>query len=353
NGLVSYNRILRSRYELEASEGALGILRNDITLNVLHNYLQVLLSKELITIAAAQLAATREQEVHTSAMVNAGRLTQGSLLDIEAQAAREELHLVSMQNQHRISLLSLAHLLNLDTAGGFDISAPPEDTAGEATLPPDAESVYTAALQWWPALKKAEAMVDIAGSDLKIAKGQQSPKLMVSSAFSTGFADTRRRLLNNDPANPVYGFYPPADQLTDNIRYGVGFNLSVPVLNGWQTRTGIRNSGLELMKQELAAVEARKELLREISLISADAQAALKRRDAAGRSAAAAREAFSYAGQRFRAGDMTSSEYSTVKTFLLAAESELLQAEFQYIFSVKMLGFYSGSMQPGATVMKR
>lgn len=342
-GLVSYNRILRSRYELEAAESILGMLRNEVTLNVIHNYLQVVLSKELIAVTEAQVDATRRQAVNIAAMADAGKLTRGTLLDIEAQAAREEFHLVSMQNQYHIALLNLAHLLGIDTAGGFDIAAPEPDSGAGISLPPDAGEVYTAALSWWPALSKADAGLAIAGADLKIARGQQSPRLSVSTAFSTGFADTRQRLLNNDPASPVYGFYPPADQMADNIRYGIGFNLAVPVLNGWQTRNDIRNSRLALAQQAIAAEEARRELLRAITLAWTDAQAALKRSEAAARSAAAAREAFMYAEQRFAAGDLTAADYNTAKTFLLAARSEELQSRYEYRFRQKVLEFYRGT----------
>ena len=53
-------------------------------------------------------------------------------------------------------------------------------------------------------------------------------------------------------------------------------------------------------------------------------------------------EAFRYTEQRYEVGIMDFIDYSTAKTRLTAAHSELLQAKFEYILKTKILDFYNG-----------
>jgi outer membrane protein len=242
-----------------------------------------------------------------------------------------------------MALLNLAQLLELESADGLDIMKPSSVVLETVILPDDPENVYAVALGSRPEILSAQTRHDIAGADLRIALGGQSPKLTLNSAFSTGYSDARRRLLGTDPVTgPVYGPYPAADQFSDNISYGIGLSLSVPILNGWRVRSDIRNARLGIMQTDIMLDETRKQLYREIQQASADAVAALRKYEAGGRAVEASEEAFMYAEQRFSAGSVTSVEYNAAKTNLLNSQSELLQARYEYIFKTKVLDFYKG-----------
>ncbi|MCK7541573.1 MAG: TolC family protein [Marinilabiliales bacterium] len=116
NGLINYNTIQKNKYELLATEQDLAGFRDDISLNVALAYLQILLNNELVATTASQVELTKQQIDRTGKLVDAGSLARGNLLDIEAQAAREELQLITLQNQLAISLLTLAQLLELPSA---------------------------------------------------------------------------------------------------------------------------------------------------------------------------------------------------------------------------------------------
>ena len=112
-GLQNYNAIQRNEYNLLSSLEDLQNIKDDISLNVALDYLQILLNKELVSVTESQLETTREQIIRTGKMVDAGSLAKGNLLEIQAQAAREELQLINMQNQLDISYLNIIQLLEL------------------------------------------------------------------------------------------------------------------------------------------------------------------------------------------------------------------------------------------------
>ena len=75
----------------------------------------------------------------------------------------------------------------------------------------------------------------------------------------------------------------------------------------------------------------------------ADATAALKRYAATEKNVVALEESFRYTEQRFNVGMVNSLEYNDAKNRLSAAQSELLQAKYEYLFRMKILDFYMGN----------
>ena len=53
-------------------------------------------------------------------------------------------------------------------------------------------------------------------------------------------------------------------------------------------------------------------------------------------------EAFRYSEEKYNVGIVNAVEYNTAKTNLAKAESDLLQAKYEFIFRTKILDFYRG-----------
>ena len=140
----------------------------------------------------------------------------------------------------------------------------------------------------------------------------------------------------------LYGKYSFADQVNDNINYGLGFSLSIPILNGWQVNKNIANSKLNIQNSEYALEASKKTLYKSIQQAFADANAALKKYNASKKAVASSEESFRYSEQKFNVGMVTPVDYNAAKTQLLKAKSDLAQAKYQYLFKIKVLDFYKG-----------
>ncbi len=343
NGLQNYNTIIRNRYNVDASFQDLQNIKDDISLNVALAYLQILLNKELVTVTENQLQTTMEQIEKTRKMVDAGSLPRGNLLEIQAQAAREELQLINMENQLDISYLNIVQLLELDSVAGFEIIVPDIVITETGMISENVVNIYNTAKQIRPEVKSAELRLRSAEYDLKIAQGARSPRLSLSTTFSTGYSSIRQKILGIDPVEGIlYGDYPFADQINDNINYGIGLSLSIPVFNGWQVNTSISNSKLNIQNSQYSLENTRKQLYKNIQQAYADAQASLKSYTASQKAVESMQESFRYTEQRFNVGMVTPVEYNTAKAQLLNAESELAQSKYEYIFKTKVLDFYKG-----------
>ncbi len=343
SGMQNYNTILKNKYNLEAGYQDLQNIKNDISLNVALAYLQILLNKELVTVTENQLQTTREQIEKTKKMVEAGSLPLGNLLEIEAQAAREELQLINMQNQLDISYLNIVQLLELDSINGFEIAVPELIIEETGMIGDNVNDIYSTAKENRPEVKSAELKTISAEYDLRIAKGGRSPRLNFNTTFSTGYSSIRKKITGYDPVEGMlYGEYPFSDQINDNINYGIGLTLSIPVFNGWQVNTNISNSKLNIQNSRYSLESTRKQLLKNIQQAYADAQASLKSYIASLKAVESMQESFRYTEQKLNVGMVTPVEYNTAKAQLLNAESELAQSKYEYIFKTKVLDFYKG-----------
>ena len=113
NGLQAYNTIKQNQLNLAASKYDAEKMVNDISLYVASAYLQILFSMELLDIANQQVLLTQAQVGRTKKLVDAGSVAKGNLLNIESQAANEEVQVVNAQNNLDIAYLNLTQLLEL------------------------------------------------------------------------------------------------------------------------------------------------------------------------------------------------------------------------------------------------
>jgi len=336
NGLQNHNTIRKNKYQLIASELDLQSLKDDISLNIALAFLQILLNSELVTTTDNQLQITKQQIYKTMKMYEAGSLAKGNLLQIEAQAASEELQLINLQNQLDISYLNLTQMLELQTPEGFKILIPEISIDTNTVITGNVGETFTQAQGLRPEIKSAEMKLTVSEYDLKIATGARSPRLSMNHSIGTRYSDIALK-----PSNPAET-YKFSEQINDNLNYGIGFSLNIPILNGWQVNTNISNSRLNIENSRYTLENEKKQLYKNIQQAYADAVAALKKYSASMKAVVSMEESFRYTEQKFNVGMVTPVDYNAAKTQLLSTQSDMSQAKYEFIFKTKVLDFYKG-----------
>jgi outer membrane protein len=336
NGLQNYNNIQKSRYQVLAGESDLQSIKDNIALSIALAYLQILLNTELVSTTGNQLEITLQQIEKTKKMVAAGSLAKGNLLQIEAQAATEELQYINLKNQLDISLLNLTQMLELKSPEGFKIITPVIGIDTNMIITGKIDEIYSQAQALRPEIKSAEFNLTASEYERKIAVGARSPRLTLNHSFSTGYSSYAKKITN--PLE-TYSF---SEQMNNNVTYGVGFSLNIPIFNGWQVNKNITNSKLGVENSRYVLENAKKQLYKSIQQAYADAMAALKKYSASVKAVASAEESFRYTEQKFNVGMLTPVDYNASKTQLLNAQSDMSQAKYEFIFKTKVLDFYKG-----------
>ncbi len=360
SGFRNINSISQARIFYQAVLHDIKKTENDISLSVASAYLQIIFNTELVLNARKQLLLTEQQVARTRKLVDAGSLAIGNLYDIQAQQASEELNLISMENQLQLSSLDLAQLMNLEDFSTFRIQVPLIEIPAQGPEV-SAEQTYQAAITGMPQVKSAELKVKSSFKGLQVARGGISPRLSLFASMGTGYSgankeidqvslagfDTTGITASGDPVlAPAFDYTYKgrefSDQIADNFNRSVGFRLTVPLMNGFQNRSAIRRAKIETESSELTLEQSKLDLRKEVQKAYLDASGALKKYNSANKALEAMLESFRYTQQRYDVGVINSFDYNTGKTRLAKAESDLLQAKYEYIFKLKVLDFYQG-----------
>jgi len=334
NGFTLKNSVGMADMDLRASLEDMQKAKDDMMLNIAAAYLEVLFADELVVVAEDLQKITQLQIDRTGKLVEAGSLAKGSLLEIEAQFAREELNVVNAQNRSQLAYLALYQLLDLPSTESFKVEKPilPEIGANMSLM--NTMDVFKNAVQIRPAVKGAEFKLESARKQLEIAKGNLMPSL--------SFGGNYYNFYNNKYTDYTGNKIAFKDQMKSNERYGFGFTLNIPIFNRFQARTGVNNSQIQVENTELQLQNTKNLLRKDIEQAYTNAIAAFKRYIANQKALVSSQEAFRYTEEKFNVGMVNSVEYNQSKNNLSAAQSNLLQAKYEYIFRTKILDFYNG-----------
>ena len=334
NGMTLSNTVKQRELDLQVTLHELQKTKDDIMLGIAAEYLQILFAEEVIEVTRANIEVTKHQIERTRQLVNAGSAARGALLEIEAQLAREELQLVNNQNSVQLSYLNLYQFLDLPISESFKIEKPtlPEVQANLTIM--NAFDVFSNAINTRPEIKAAQLRVESAMKQLDIAKGNQYPSL----SFGANYYN-----LYNNQYSDIYGDRIEfGEQLKNNSRSSLGLTLSIPIFNRFQVRNGISNSELQIEDYKYQLQLASNVLRKDIELVYTNALAALNRYISTQKAVTSMAEAFRYTEEKFNVGMINSVEYNQSKNNLTVAQSDLIQAKYEYIFRTKILDFYNG-----------
>jgi outer membrane protein len=359
SGLSNTQTILGSELALIASKYQNAQLVNDVSLQVSNAFLQIILADELLSIAESQLTNSRIQRDRATLLYEAGRTAKGDFLQTEAQFANDELNVITGRNRVDLAKLTLAHLMVLEDASDFDVERP-DLSKQEMSMPPYNErDLFTVALTNQPGILGAGYSVRSAEKNVQAARGAYYPSLSAFGGIGTGYSELARKVtgfttetqnlgtfmgqpIDIEVQVPVTELTPFRDQMDQNFNRTFGFSLNVPLFNGLRSRNQVSLQKIALENARLQEQVSKNQLRRDIQTAFFDARAAFERFNATRKSVQAFEESFTYMQERFVAGVVNMLEYNTVKNQLLAAQSNLAQARYEFILRIKVLDFYQG-----------
>jgi outer membrane protein len=361
NGFQIQNTIKQNEATYQANKTDLQRIRNDISLNVASAYLQILLSEEMLNTARRQLEITRMQVSRTEKLSEAGKVSSSLLYDLNAQVALEESQLVGAENQLQVSYLVLKQFMNLMDEGEFRIVKPENILITEIPLPTEIE-VYNDAVGTLPQVKVSEYNRQSNLYAVKAAKGRMSPRLSLNSSISTLFASSNKRVIGSElSGSRVIGYTkttgdsvlmpivqnitslkPYGTQLKDNVNKSIGLSLSIPILNGLQTRTAIHRAKISYESSDYDMQLTLQNIQKSVQRVYLDATLSLKQYHAMEKAMQAQEQSFRNAEKRLDLGLINPYEYNQTKTRNTNSQSDLLRAKYDYLFKTKILDFYRG-----------
>lgn len=326
------NQIKLNQLNLEAATHDLEKARNDIRMQVAQAYVQILYNMEIADVAHRQIDIDSAQVLRLQAFVNNGKASQAELSQQQATLAKAKLTATQADNTLQLSLLSLSQLLELPTPEGFTIVRPDIATVPvgfPTSLSPDA--IYQEALGIKPEVQAEQVRLTASERSIDIAKAGLYPTLSLSAGLQTNYYKT-----NGMKAD---GF---ATQLKNNFSQYVGVSLNVPIFNRFQTRNSIRSAKIDRENQLLQLDNVKKTLYKEIQQAYYNAVAASTKYASSTTAAQSSKDAFTLTQAKYENGKATITEFNESKNNYLNAESDLVQARYEYLYQTALIDFYRG-----------
>lgn len=345
-GLQNQAQFRKSKMAIIAGQYQLEKIQQDVALNVANAFLQILFNKENLKVQQQQLQTDLQQADRSAQLLESGTIPRGDLMDIEATVAADRQRVIQAENTLLISKLSLAQLLQLEDFQNFDI-ADAEYPLENDILLQTPQAIYDKAKTSRVEMKLAQANLDVAEQDIKIARGAYQPTLRAFYSLDT-------RVLYSDyldyvippgevEPQPVFRNQPPfLTQVWDNKGHAFGFQLQIPILNGFATRNNVERSKVAFERSKLAFEQADLDLERNIYTAFTDAQGAMRAYEAAVAADKARAQALDYAKERYEVGLINVFDLNQAQALSVNAQSEVLRTKYDYIFRVKILELYFG-----------
>ena len=325
-GLQIPNQYALAKLNLKAATADLAKAQEDIAINVASAYLQVLFNQELQQVAESQVELSLQQQARITRLADMGKASMAEVAEAKARVAQDQMTAVQARNNYELALLDLSQLIELESPEGFLLESPDVSFALQQLTPPD--EIYQTALINKPAIQAAEYRLEGSKHSIRIAQSAYYPQLNLNGSLGTNYYSTINRTFRQ--------------QMGDNFSKYVGLSLSVPIFNRFSTRNRVRSARLQRDNYELQLTETKKTLYKEIQQAWYNAVAAESKYSSSHTAAEAGAESFRLMSEKYENGKANAVEYNEAKQNLMRAQSDELQAKYEYLFRSKILDFYKG-----------
>ncbi len=340
NWFSKRNTIKADEFEAEASRLNVDKIKNDVALNIAASYLTILLSKEQVNIAGVQIGLTAAQLENTRKQVSAGSLPELNAAQFESQLAIDSSNYITAVSNFDQNIILLKALLNLDVAAPFDLETPPADQVPiEPIAELQPEAVYSLAVANLPQQKVNELRIKAAEKRVDAAKGFMYPSLTAGASIGSQYFNLYRDV---DPVTGQIKRVSYFRQIDLNLGQNVGIGLNIPIFNGGSLRTNFERSKLNVKNLQLIREADVYRIKQDIYTAYSTALAALEKFKASQKAVETSQRAFDFANKRYSIGLLNTIDLITSQSNLFRAKIDLVSAQYDYVFKMKVLEFYKG-----------
>ena len=363
NGFVLQNTAKQSKLSYEASKMTLQQRKDNLTINIILAYLQILNNEDVVAQRINQSDLSKKQVDRLEILNKEGSIVPSQLYDLKGQYGNDQLSIINAKNSLESAKLNLCELMNIPYDKNMTLER--IDAASFANKYEDTpDKIYQTALEQFAQVKAVDLNKQSAEKAVKVAKGALFPTLSFGTNLNTNYSNaaTSSTFLNttdvvsgdyvivNGNQNPVikkqsnyqtskisYG-----DQLNNNRFSSFNLGLRVPIFNSLQQRNRIKLAKLTLENNELIVKTTRTQLQQSIEQAYINMTSASDRYKTLLEQVDAFTESFRAAEIRFNAGVGNSIDYLTAKNNLDRSNINLINAKYDYVLRTKILDYYKG-----------
>jgi outer membrane protein len=364
SGWQQKNTVKQNEYLLRADQASIQSDKENITLNVILAYLEILNKQEQLTQTNNQAEITKTQISKTERLVTAGIVPATNLIDLKLQLANDDLDRVNAKNDLADAKLNLLQLMNLPINTPIEVE--PIEANNINIQKVLTENIYLQAIENKSIIKGYQYRLLAADAGIEIAKSIKYPIISLNSGIYTNYSSAAKRSISSgEVLEENTGLYVPTqsgnlpvmisqqktsverlgyfNQMSLNRNFSFNLQLKIPLFHGHNLQNKLNLARLN--KENLLVNEKmyRQTLRQNIEFANNKMVAAFERYTSIQKQLSASNEAFVAAEVKFNAGTINSMDFNLSKTNLDKAKLNLIQAKYDYLLRVRILEFYEFS----------
>jgi outer membrane protein len=363
NGFSYQNAIKQNALNYDASKMDLQQQKDNITLNVILNYLTVLSNQEALDIARSQASVDSAQVARLEIQNQEGAIPPATLYDLKGQYASDLVIVVNAVNALEVSKINLFSVLNIpyQKDATYEMVTMNADISDLRT---SSDSIFQTALQIIPNIKATDLRVQSFRKSIAAARGRYYPSLSIYGSLSSNFTSIATTDIPGTGVPFSTGQYVNVggssydvmgtsfstqktsfgDQVKNNRFQAFGLQLNIPILNYLSVRNNVKTAKLNYENAKVLSNASRNQLQQLVEQAWQNLSSAYGQYKGYLDQVHAYGESFRTAEIRFNAGVITSVDYVIAKNNVDRANTNLSAARYNYIFRTKILEYYQGRL---------
>jgi len=363
NGFSYQNAIKQNALNYDASKMDLQQQKDNITLNVILNYLTVLSNQEALDIARSQASVDSAQVARLEIQNQEGAIPPATLYDLKGQYASDLVIVVNAVNALEVAKINLFSVLNVpyQRDATYEMVTMNADISDLRT---SSDSIFQTALQIIPNIKATDLRVQSYQKSIAAARGRYYPSLSIYGSLSSNFTSIATTDIPGTGVPFSTGQYVNVggssydvmgtsfstqktsfgDQVKNNRFQAFGLQLNIPILNYLSVRNNVKTAKLNYENAKVLSNASRNQLQQLVEQAWQNLRSAYGQYKGYLDQVHAYGESFRTAEIRFNAGVITSVDYVIAKNNYDRANTNLSAARYNYIFRTKILEYYQGRL---------
>lgn len=334
NGLRLQNTVKQFGAAYDASRMELQQAKDNLVLNVMLAYLQVLNTQDLLSAAIKQKEVSMEQFNRLEVLDKQGAISPSQLTDVKGQLMNDELNILNLRNTLETAKLSLAQLMNVPYQKTMVLERMnAEDFLTKYEL--SSSDVYQSALKQFSLVKAVELRTKSSEYAWRASKGNLFPVVSVGGNMQTNYSSV---------AANASGKIPYRDQLSNNVFYTLNLGLTIPLFNNLRFRNNVKLANIEVRNNKLIEENTKVQLRQQIEQAHLNMTNAYDRYSALVEQVTAYNTSFKAAEARLTAGVGTTVDYIIAKANLDRANIALISSRYDFVLRKKILDFYQNTV---------
>ena len=313
DGLSNLAQINKSRSDLESARLTLEKLKQDVILQTVSLYIQIISNQKLLSFQEEDLKYNEGLLERVKQMYGLKMVSVSDVYSQEAQSANSRVSYLQAKNNLEKAKINLLTYLSMDISHNYQYDSVATAIKDGEIINSNIDNLYQYALnnrQDYQSLKYQQQSVE---SQLTVAQSGLFPRLSANYGFSSGATK-------------------PSDLFNRRV-YSFGLSLNIPVFSNWNTENSIQavQVQVENNNEDMKALELN--IKSQVTTTNLDLQTAKQQLDASDVALTASKESWQIKKETYNLGSATYLDLQQAYNNYLQAQYNKINNEYKYLIA--------------------